>query len=215
MADLYERVRAECTPLSPDFALSMEEPNELYLPWLNVCQSRPNGLTSEFPMKAPLTRVVPLFSFLYHEHLVGWIAFYPWRSQGHHAVTVAQGFAAGMMPGVHIESTYRWKPDVRKAFKTMVRNCSRLYVEEGMNALMFGRMLKPLALDIPGRDLKINKNGKTIRVPAVYHSVWRTADGKRCITLFNPEPVPHVVRIPQLPTPVTVPALDALLVALP
>ena len=215
MADMYERLRAECAPLSPDFTLSMEEPNELYLPWLNFCQSRPNGLNNAFPMKPPLTRVVPLFSFLYHEHLVGWIAFYPWRSQGHHIVTVAQGFAAGMMPGVHIESTYRWKPDVREAFKTMVRNCSRLYVEEGMDALVFGRMLKPLALDVPERVLRIGKDGKTIRVPAVFHSVWQRTDGQRCVTLFNPEREPHVVRTPQLPDPVTVPALDAILVPLP
>jgi hypothetical protein len=214
MARLYTRLRAECAPLDPDFALSMEEPNELYIPWLNLCQSRPNGLTSEFPMRAPIKRVVPLFSYLYHDYLVGWTAFYPWRSAGHHRVTLAKGFAAGMMPGLHLESIQRFPAEEQERFRAYLRTCCEFYAGEAHAALFAGRMEAPLAIDVPERTLKIGKQGTPLVIPAVYHSVWTTPDGRRCATFFNPETEPHTLVVPGAGT-IEIPALGTRLVQLP
>ncbi|MBT7304821.1 MAG: hypothetical protein HN849_35160 [Victivallales bacterium] len=213
MARLYTRLRAECAPLNPDFALSMEEPNELYLPWLNLCQSRPNGITNEFPMRPPIKRVVPLFSYLYHDYLVGWVAFYPWRSAGRPRITVAKGFAAGMMPGLHIESTYRYKPEEKARFNAFLRACCEFYAGEGHEALLYGRMEAPLHIVVPQRTFNLGKRG-LMRVPAVYHSLWTLPDGRRCVTLFNPETQEHRLDVPGVGA-VVVPALGARLVPLP
>jgi hypothetical protein len=213
MARQYDQLRKTCAPLSRDYALSMEEPNELYLPWLNLCQSRPNGITNEFPMRAPIKRPVPLFSYLYHDYLVGWVAFYPWRSAGRHRVTVAKGFAAGMMPGLHVESTYRFKPEERKLFDQFLRTCCEFYAGEGHEALLYGRMQAPLAIAVPERVLNLGARG-ILRVPAVYHSVWTTPDGRRWATFFNPEEQPHTLDVPGVGA-TEIPALGVRLVALP
>ena len=212
MAQLYTRIRTECAPLNPDFALSMEEPNELYIPWLNLCQSRPNGVTSEFPMRPPIRRVVPLFSYLYHDYLVGWVAFYPWRSAGQHRVTVAKGFAAGMMPGLHLESTFGFPPEERQRFQAFLRTCCEFYAGEAHEALFAGRMDAPLDMVVPQREIR-RKDG-AIRIPAVYHSVWTTPDGRRCATFFNPETAAHRLDVPGV-GPVEIPALGVRLVPLP
>jgi hypothetical protein len=213
MAKLYARIHRECAPLNPDFALSMEEPNELYLPWLNLCQSRPNGITNEFPMRPPIKRVVPLFSYLYHDYLVGWVAFYPWRSAGRHRVTVAKGFAAGMMPGLHLESTYRMKPDERQRFDAFLKTCSQFYAGEAHEALLYGRMAAPLPLAVPIRSMNLGKRG-IMTVPAVYHSVWTLPDGSRCATFFNPEEEGHTLDVPGV-GPVEIAPLGVRLVRLP
>lgn len=212
MADLFRRIRAACEPLDRDFALSMEEPNELYLPYLNLCQSRPNGLTNEFPMRAPLTRVAPLFSYLYHDYLVGWTAFYPWRSGGHPTYSLARGFSAGMMPGLHWESTARWPDNARNAFNAMLRNCNAAYAGPAHDYLVFGKMLKPLELNVPMRELNLGKKHGKTRVPAVSNSVWELPDGRRAVVLINPEQEDHTVELPGQGKTVTVPGLDVVVV---
>ena len=49
LVELFQRLRQDCDELSPDFALSMEEPGELYVPYLQLIQSRPYVITSDFP----------------------------------------------------------------------------------------------------------------------------------------------------------------------
>ena len=214
MSDLYARIRDTCEPLDPGFALSMEEPNELFLPWLNLCQSRPNGLTSEFPIRPPMTRVVPLFSYLYHDYLVGWTAFYPWRSGGHPTYSLARGFAAGMMPGLHWESLQRWPEARQQDFAKLLRDCCRVYAGEGRDYLVFGKMLKPFALDVPERRLNLGDKFGVTTVPAVSHSRWEMPDGRRVVLLINPEKEDHGVVLPGVGRRV-VPALDAVLLTLP
>lgn len=215
MADLLARIREACEPVDADFVLSMEEPNELFIPWLNLCQSRPNGLTTEFPMRPPLTRVVPLFSFLYHDYLVGWTAFYPWRSAGRPTYSLARGFSAGMMPGLHWESTIRWPSEARKTFDTMLANCNRAYGGPAREYLIFGRMLKPLPLSVPERTFDLGERFGSIRVPAISHSVWELPDGRRAVVLINPEGEDQQVELPGSDQSVTVPALDVAVVDLP
>jgi hypothetical protein len=214
MSELLARIRGACAPLDADFALSMEEPNELFLPWLNLCQSRPNGLTSEFPIRRPMTRVVPLFSYLYHDYLVGWVAFYPWRSGGHPAYSLARGFAAGMMPGLHWESLQKWPEAQRRDFARLLLDCCDLYAGEGRDFLVFGKMLKPLKLDVPIRQLNLGQKFGATSVPAVSHSVWEMPDGRRAVVLINPEKADHRVAVPGVGVRV-VPPLEALLVPLP
>ena len=73
----------------------MEEPGELYIPYLQLIQSRPYVITSDFPVSPPLTEAVPLFMYLYHEYQAGWASHLPATSTGGHPErTIAKGFAA-------------------------------------------------------------------------------------------------------------------------
>ena len=213
MARLYARIREVCAPLDKKFVLSMEEPRELYLRECQLIQSRPNGLVPTFPMCKPFTRVVPLFLFLYHDYQIGWCSAYPARSNGHIPRTLAQGFAAGLMPGLVWEWVMGIRPDKRRQEAlTMLGNCCRLYREEGLDFLLYGRMLKPLKVDVPQRVLHLGKH-PDLAVPAVTHSVWRAPDGRVAAIFFNPEATPHVIRLSEGRN-LTVPPLDARLVSL-
>ncbi len=191
MADLYQKISDACRPIDPDFALSMEEPNELYLPWLNLCQERPFGITPEWPVISPATRSVPLFLYLYHENLIGWAAFYPWKSGGHPCYSLAKGFTIGQMPGlVPTRSLRRWKPDTQRPFMTLLERCMTGYQTFAHDYLVWGRMERPLTLPIPQRHFKWAPKGKesqALVVPAVSHQVWSLDDGRIGIVLVNPE----------------------------
>ena len=214
LVDLFERLRSDCGAMSPDFALSMEEPGELYIPYLQLIQSRPYVITPDFPVSPPLTEAVPLFMYLYHEYQAGWASHLPATATGGHPErTIAKGFAAGCMPGMLHVILYnpgiRWAPSCREMFF----KCCRVYREEGLPFLLYGRMMKPLAIDVPMRTIQVTSRRKVktdLEVPAFYHSVWQAPDGRRAVVFFNPEETPHTVRLPDGRT-VTVEARDGTL----
>ncbi len=195
LADLFRRIREACAPLDEDFALSMEEPNELYLPYLQLCQSRPFGLTAEFPIRRPMTRSVPLFCYLYHDYVVGWAAFYPWKSAGHPRYSLAKGFAAGLMPGIAVAFTSRMRQAERAAYETMFNNLMRAYLGYAREFLLWGKMLRPLELDVPTRELNLGPRWGKYSAPAVFHSVWQLRDGRVGVVLINPETEAHQVSL--------------------
>ena len=203
MADLYARICAACRPLDPDFALSMEEPNELYLPWLNMCQERPFGITNEWPVVRPGTRSVPLFMYLYHENLIGWAAFYPWKSGGHPCYVLAKGFTVGQMPGLVPPQGLRGMNAAQQArFMTLMQRCVTGYRTFAHDYLVWGRMQRPLTLAIPARRFKVTRGGAKqpdIVVPAVAHEVWTLDDGRIGVVMVNPQPT--AVRLPMDLTP--------------
>ena len=214
MVELYKRLRRDCAPLSPDFALSMEEPGELYIPYLQLIQSRPYVITPDFPVSPPMAEAVPLFMYLYHDYLAGWASHVPAGWDGHPHRSIAKAFAAGCMPGmlhVHLyHPRIRWAPSCREMFM----KCCRLYRDGGVPFLLYGRMLQPLPIEVPTRVIEVKrkrrKTKQPLRVPAFYHSVWQAPDGRRAVVFFNPEDTAHTIRLPD-GRDVTVQAHDGLL----
>lgn len=187
MADLYQELCDACRAIDPDFMLSMEEPNELYLPWLNLCQSRPFGITSEWPVVPPATRSVPLFLYLYHENLIGWAAFYPWKAAGRPQYTLAKGFTIGLMPGLVSPQGLGLRDEAaRERFLALLTRCTAGYRTFAHDYLVWGRMERPLALNIPVRTLT-RTEANDIFVPAVSHEVWSLDDGRVAVVFVNPE----------------------------
>jgi len=116
------------------------------------------------------------------------------------------------MPGLHLESTFGFPPEERQRFQAFLRTCCEFYAGEAHEALFAGRMDAPLDMVVPQREIR-RKDG-AIRIPAVYHSVWTTPDGRRCATFFNPETAAHRLDVPGV-GPVEIPALGVRLVPLP
>lgn len=214
LVDLYRRLRQDCAALSPDFALSMEEPGELYIPYLQLIQSRPYVITPDFPISPPMAEAVPLFMYLYHDYLAGWASHVPAWWDGHPHRSIAKAFAAGCMPGMlhgHLYSPrIRWAPSCREMFM----KCCRLYRDGGVPFLLYGRMLNPLPIAVPTKVIQVRRKKKKAKqplsVPAFYHSVWQAPDGRRAVAFFNPEETAHTVRLPD-GREATVPARDGLL----
>ncbi len=190
LADLYDRICKVCRPLDPNFMLSMEEPNELYIPWLNLCQTRPFGITREWPVVPPGTRSVPLFLYLYHDSVVCWAAFYPWKSAGRPWYSVAKGFAIGVMPGLVPPQNLRLeRPETRDWLLKLFQNCVVGYRTFARPYLVEGKMLRPLELSVPTRRLSISVRGRSYEqvVPTLWHSVWSLPDGRVGVVLVNAE----------------------------
>jgi len=143
----------------------------------------------------PATRSVPLFIYLYHENLIGWVAFYPWKSAGRPWYSLAKGFTVGQMPGLVPPQNLRgMAPEHRKRFMTLFANCMTGYRTFAHDYLVWGRMERPLTLDIPQRSLSWNLRGKRqqdLIVPAVSHEVWSLDDGRIGVVFVNPESEPH------------------------
>ena len=81
----------------------------------------------------------------------------------------------------------------------MFFKCCRIYREEGLPFLLYGRMMKPLAIDVPNGTIEVtsrNKVKSNVEVPAFYHSVWQAPDGRRAVVFFNPEQTAHTIRLP-------------------
>ena len=92
--------------------------------------------------------------------------------------------------------------------------CWRLYHNDGVPFLLYGRTHNPLAIAMPTKVIQVRRKKKEAKqplsVPAFYHSVWQAPDGPRAVAFLNPEKTAHTVRLPD-GRDVTVPARDGLL----
>ena len=73
--------------------------------------------------------------------------------------------------------------------REMFFKCCRIYREEGLPFLLYGRMMKPLAIDVPMRTIEVTSRSKVksnVEVPAFYHSVWQVPDGRRVVSSSIP-----------------------------
>jgi hypothetical protein len=64
IAELMQITREEGRRYNPDFAISMEDPGELYLPYLDTYISRANDVIG-WPAVGPGSEVVPAFAYVY------------------------------------------------------------------------------------------------------------------------------------------------------
>jgi len=68
---LFARLRAEGKARSKDFAFTIEEPGELYIPVLDSYHAR-DYAEARWPRDGKGIRGVPLFTFIYHDYLFGY-----------------------------------------------------------------------------------------------------------------------------------------------
>jgi hypothetical protein len=194
LEDLYQRFWKELAPLTPDFALSMEQANECLMPYLTMAQQRPFACGREWPGEPPMTQAVPLLMYLHHEHFFGWAAYYPWRTTSEGKLySLAKGFSAGLMPGIaraDIVKDQRAHPEYLKLFQS----CMEGYRGYARDALMYGRMMRPLDLDLPKATFQF-KDVPPQSFPVVLNSVWLTPGGETMMVLINHTREEHAVEV--------------------
>jgi hypothetical protein len=187
LEDLFKRFWKELAPLTPDFTLSMEEANECVMPYLAMAQQRPFACGREWPCSPPMTQAVPLLMYLHHEHLFGWAAYYPWRTtlEGMN-YSLAKGFSAGLMPAI-AKSFLQYRqqhPKQGEEYLKLFQSCMEGYRGFARDALMYGRMMRPLDLALPVMTFRF-KDVPPQSFPAVLNSVWLTPGGRTVVVLIN------------------------------
>lgn len=107
MRDFLSTTRAEGKMISADIFMGVEEPCEIYIPYLDIFHGR-SYTDTEWPVMGPGGVAVPLFIYLYHPYQIGysgWIdpAFSPFRDERY---GLGRSFIFGMYPGVRVADNY-------------------------------------------------------------------------------------------------------------
>ncbi|MCL5998183.1 MAG: DUF6259 domain-containing protein [Chloroflexi bacterium] len=150
---------------------------------------------------------IPLYQYLFHECVVlqGMMGNAP--EPYHLAIRNAVNCVLGGIPGGVLtgdgtlldKDTNNWAPwlprleNSANAFE-MIRTVTALRRGAGKDFLVYGRMLRPAQTGgIP--TIEWQYNGRTNRIPAIFHSAWHAPDGRIGIVLANWTAEPHTVSI--------------------
>ncbi len=187
---LYRELRERCKKENPDFALSQEFPNELFIQHLDVCHGRvadqPRGIWG-----------VPLFAFLYHEYLPcyggDWSSLLSDNTCG--IYVQAANFVYGSQCAGSPQTA--WK-DVRNKYPeqcdpriiSMAKQACNLFQRFG-NYLVFGKMLqlpklktKKTNIEFVGMDFSGWKK-KIIEVDSILSCLWEDPYGRKAYAIVN------------------------------
>lgn len=190
LQNIYNQIRANCKKENPNFALSQEFPNELFIQHLDVCHGRvsdqPRGIWG-----------IPLFAFLYHEYLPcyggDWSSLLSDNTCG--VYVQAANFVYGSQCAGSPQTA--WK-DVKNKLPeecdpliiAMAKQTCNLF-KRFNNYLVCGKMLKTEKLKVSstsvhfvGMDFSGWKK-KPIDVPSVLHSLWEDPEGNLAYTIAN------------------------------
>lgn len=186
---LFSEIRQQGRAHDPEFAFSIEEPNEFYLPLLDTYHAR-DLHQGRWPRSGAGVLGVPLFTHVYHDYLAGYGSEGCYVSERPTTLALYQigmNLVCGKMPAVALWSRHCDPEKVDPAQKRLLRAHLDLWRGPAGEFLNFGQRIASPALDVPPREIVfMEKDGKTRRpliVPSVLHGVWKLADG-RVGTLF-------------------------------
>lgn len=189
----------------PEFHVSEEAANELFIPDLGTYQSRdhaelPPGMNPahfENPWDA---QIVPVFAYLYHPYIIGYTSWVgqnsgagllpeteeDWEQVG--VTALAKSLIYGKLPGVW-ERFFR--PDTAsksKRYRILVQHAA-LTGGEAKRYLLFGEMLRPPGLETDTVEFSFQYRPKLRRkYPRVLRGAFEDKDGKRAVFLVNLSP---------------------------
>jgi hypothetical protein len=182
---LFARLRAEGKQRSQDFAFLIEEPGEYFIPVLDAYHAR-DYAEGRWPRDGRGMRGAPLFTFIYHDYLLG----YGGDSAGISASASAQNIysAAANLVNGKITAAAVWTrsqpPDeVDGAQRELLASALRLAHGPAREFLLYGERLPTPRLDAPETTIPIwvQSLGKGERraFPSVLHSLWRLHNGRK------------------------------------
>ncbi len=186
---IFGEIRKTGRSRDPNFAFSIEEPGEYYLPLLDTYHAR-DLHQGRWPRSGAGVLGVPLFTHVYHDYLAGYGSEGCYVSEKPNRLALYQigmNFVCGKIPAVALW-TRQCEPE--KADATQLRLLkAHLDLWRGAAGpyLNFGQRVASPDLNVPMLEMTFSeKDGKTKRalaVPSVLHGTWRLADG-RIATLF-------------------------------
>jgi hypothetical protein len=189
-------------------AFSVEGPVcEFYLPSFQICDIRvvPPGNEAVNPW---WRGSIPLYHFLYHEHVLIQGGFGHGADPHHLAIRNAYNLVVGEIPGAVLAGDGTllnkdnpginwapWDPPLGDNDESlaMLQSAVALRRGEGKPYLVFGRMLPPSALTT--QTISWEYADRLHHVPAVFNGVWQSPEGKTAMALANWTQQPQTVTI--------------------
>ncbi|MGA1872156.1 MAG: DUF6259 domain-containing protein, partial [Thermoplasmatota archaeon] len=186
---ILQEARSLGRAINPDLVMSMEEPCEYYIPYMDTYVSRDNApefLLYPFAVEIFGNEVefVPFFSQVYHEYIT---AFgepipmnynYPELFIPQMKRSLARACVSGEIVSGSAAAKEDLRPEVRNFYKTTVQ-ASATYAND---YLIKGKPLRPPYIDVPEREVEwYFYSNQTIGRPfmerSVLNSAWKADDG--------------------------------------
>ncbi len=172
---------------NPDFVLTHEEPHEELIPYLDGFHMR-EYLEKEWHRDVAGAEGIPLFSYLYHEYVIGYggdsIPLLPANDQSDLSIrSHGVNLAAGWTPGAAVWMSQNQLRQADPRALNMIKSHRRLLAAGGQKFLMGGRMLHPFEIAFPTltygfwRYRNMEKTWIKFTGPAVLTSSWEAPDG--------------------------------------
>lgn len=188
--DLFAAIRREGRARSPDFAFSIEEPAEFFIPVLDVYHAR-DYLQGRWPRNGKGVRGVPLFTHVYHDYLLGYggdsahVSDHPsLLAVYHQAMNLVCGKAAGVAVWTRCFDPLKTDPTQAR----LLRSHLELW-RSARDYLVFGRRLPTPPLAVGTVSVKFTgehpKMPIEFAVPSVLHGLWQRADGRVACVLAS------------------------------
>ncbi len=208
----------------PEFAVSEEGPNELFIQDLDTYMARDYVISWDKNIE-----IVPAFKYVYNQYINGYTAWACWdgvivgRTHEekvqqynvcivHLARSLLAGHIAGIVP-IPVETLDHNKyiyylildpkeKDKNPVFKTLIQHAVLTSTGPSREYLLFGRMLRPPELDVDYFELvATSKKGSVSRaLPKILHNAFEAEDGSRAVFLVNvvQQPVKAKLHISEL-----------------
>lgn len=164
-------------------------PNDYFMHHFQICDIRPNV--------DPDSRSVPLYQYLFHEHILTQAAFAPGPNPYWMQIKTAHSFVFGdiltaimgpegrlMNWAGHPWALWSEPTGEQEQVITLLRRSIAMRRGIGRDFLVFGRLLRPF----PIQGIKVvswTSDDQLTSMPAVLHARWEAADGRIAISLAN------------------------------
>ena len=186
---LFGEIRKAGKAGNPNFAFSIEEPGEFYLPVLDTYHAR-DLHQGRWPRSGAGVLGVPLFTHVYHDYLAGYGsegAYVSERPSRLGLYQIGMNLVCGKMPSVAVWGRWCEPEKLDPPQRRLLRAHLELWRGAAGEFLNFGQRLASPDLEVPSMEMMLTeKDGKTRRplvVPSVLHTQWKLADGRRGIIL--------------------------------
>lgn len=178
-------VRREGKARDRNFAFSIEEPGEFYIPVLDTYHARDYAQV-RWPRSDTGAEGVPLFTHVYHDYLHGYGGDSCGVSTGRSRKALyeqAMNLVCGKTPAVAIWRNWGEPSQIDAAQRRLLRGHAELWRGPAHDFLVFGRRVATPALDVPLLEIvfsgKPPQKPRTLQFPAVLDSLWELPDGRR------------------------------------
>ncbi len=196
---LLDDIRREGKKRDPNFALSIEEPGEFFIPVLDTYLCRDHRQKA-WPRSSPLIGV-PLFTHVYHEFMHGWgnIGLEIWKTPKPDTLySLGMDLVCGKAPTAAVWGRDHDPKATDETQLRMLRSHFDLWHSSAREFLVFGQRVTQVPLEVPSiqisfSPLNTSKPSQELDCPSVLHNTWRLPDGRTgtvlaCIA-FNPIPL--------------------------
>jgi hypothetical protein len=198
LAQLLARLEGLAGAADREIVFSVENaPNDHFRHRFQICDIRPD-------LEG---RSVPLFQYLFHEHILTQGAFalapnpYWMRLKTAHSFVLGDVMTAIVGPGGRLMNwagrpwaSWDTPAGDQEAILTLLRRAIGMRRGSGRDFLVFGRLLRPYPVhDIEHLSWSTERGLTTM--PAVMHACWKAPDGRTAIALANWTKEEQVVRL--------------------